>query len=86
MGDIGIGIVDGLVLADHAAQFRTEGAGARFLPGIGKLFVGQDGKGGCRREKECKKKPGLHVSDLRRCSSGLRVFSQSSASMGPMNL
>ena len=44
-GKLGIGIVDRLVLADHAAQFRRQGPRPMFQGGIGQHLIGIDGEG-----------------------------------------
>src|SRR5262249_26041810 len=60
-----VGIIDRLVLADHAAQLLRERAGACFQPSIRKDFVGPDrdrGRQGHQREQRDDKTKPLHIS------------------------
>ena len=60
-----IGIVDGLILADEAAEFGGQRAGARFLSGIGQDFISADGEGWGRGKRQTRRSKCPHPPLLR---------------------
>ncbi len=52
MGEIGIAVVDRLVLADQAAQLLAETARAGLERRVGQTLVGQDGPGGLDQQHQ----------------------------------